>query len=49
MQSKESFIHQDDTLPYYIHILFIHCLLLLAEILLILKITLQLFLAKAAS
>ena len=31
----------DHTLPHYIDILVIHCMLLLAEILLILKITLQ--------
>ena len=38
---KENLIHVDHTLPHYIHILVIHCMLLLAEILLILKITLQ--------
>ena len=38
---KENLIHLDHTLPIYIHILFIHCMLLLAEILLILKITWQ--------
>ena len=38
---KENLIHLDHTLPIYIHILFIHCMLLLAEILFILKITWQ--------
>ena len=35
---KENLIHLDHTLPHYNHILFIHCMLLLAEIFLILKI-----------
>ena len=37
----ENLIHLDHTLPHYVHILFIHCMLLLVEILLILKITSQ--------
>ena len=38
---KENLIHLDHTLPHHIHILFIQCMLLLAETLLILKITSQ--------
>ena len=38
---KENLIHLDHTLPHYIHILFIQCMLLLAEIFLILKTTSQ--------
>ena len=38
---KENLIHLDHTVPHYILILFIHWMLLLAEILLIVKITLQ--------
>ena len=38
---KENLIHLDHTLPHYIHILFIHYMLLLVEILLILNITLE--------
>ena len=36
---KENLIHLDLTLPHNIHVLYIHCMLLLAEILLLLKIT----------
>ena len=39
--SKKNLIHLDHTFPHYIHILLIHCMLLLTEILLILKITSQ--------
>ena len=38
---KENLIHLDHTLPHYIHILIIHCMLLSPELLLILKIALQ--------